>query len=282
VRAQVLLRADLDRPGKADAERPEPPADHRGVPPLRAVEAREPAEQARADPRAVAVREQPMPRPEPDGRRSCRAHRADDAVERLVPARAPERRVAAVADERVEEPLRVPDDLARRVTTHAEEAAAVRVLGIARDREETPVLHLDAHPAQRGVAVHRAHRPERLASHRSSSYRATARSATAAGTAPPSLECGHVRLGRPGGRRSLAPRFDPRLRRALRPRAAHPLPAVRLAAGAGGSLGLRVRRGVEHVRDARPLPGVRPPVDVDRVPALSAPVGARALVRVTG
>ena len=60
--------------------------------------------------------------------------------------------------ERAEEPLVVADDLPRRVSSDAEESLAVGVVGIATDAQHAPVLDFDQHPAQGGMAIHRAHR----------------------------------------------------------------------------------------------------------------------------
>ena len=113
VYAHVLLGIRLEQAGEAEAEGAQAPADHRRAPPLAAVEIGEPAEQMRRDARAVVVREDPVSRPRPDGLAAGRAHPRDDQVERLAPARTPPFTVApAVADQRVEQALRVADDLA--------------------------------------------------------------------------------------------------------------------------------------------------------------------------
>ena len=58
------------------------------------------------------------------------------------------------------------------------------------------------------------------------------------------------------------------------------MPEVPLAAGAGGPLGVRaeVRDGLEHVLDARALPGVPEALDGDPVPRVQAVFAAPAVV----
>ena len=163
VGAHVLLRVRLENARQAEAEAAQPPADHRGVPPLATPEIREATEEMGAHPRPVVVREETVPRPEPDRLAAGLAHPAGNHVERLVPAGpAPGVLAPARADERVEEPLRVVDDLARRLAPDAEEPSAVGVVRIAPHAQEPAVLDADQHPAERRVAVHGAHRAERL------------------------------------------------------------------------------------------------------------------------
>src|SRR5436190_20198002 len=63
----------------------------------------------------------------------------------------------ARADQRLQEAPRVADDLSRGLTPDAEKAAAVRVVGVPADPDETTVLDLDEHPAQGRMTAHRAH-----------------------------------------------------------------------------------------------------------------------------
>ena len=162
VRAHVLLRVRLEGARQSEAEAAQPPADHRGMPPLAAPEIREAPEEVGADPRPVVVREEPVPRPEPDRLAAGFAHPGGDHVERLVPADpAPGVLSPARADERMEEPARVVDDLARRLAPDAEESAAVRVVRIAPHAQEAPALDGDQHAAERRVAVHGAHGADR-------------------------------------------------------------------------------------------------------------------------
>jgi len=51
---------------------------------------------------------------------------------------------------------RIADDLARSLPAHAQEAAAVRVVGVAAHADEASVLDVDEHPAPRWMTVHRA------------------------------------------------------------------------------------------------------------------------------
>jgi hypothetical protein len=108
----VLLGVGLERPGEADAEAAEPPADHGGRPPLAAPEIGEAAQQLRVHADPVVGGEEAVTRPETDRLAPHRPHAADDAVERLVPADLPQRRVPAIAHERLEQTLRVVQDLA--------------------------------------------------------------------------------------------------------------------------------------------------------------------------
>src|SRR5215470_18816108 len=157
--AHVLLGARLEHPGEPEPERAEAPAYDRPAPPLTPVEVGEPAVEVARDARAVVVRGQAVSAPQPDGARPRGAHARGDEIERLVPARTPPCvGVPALAHERVEETLRVADDLAGGLSAHAEEAPAVGVLGIAGDADQPAVLDVHQHPAQRGMAVHRAHR----------------------------------------------------------------------------------------------------------------------------
>ncbi len=66
VGAHVLLRVGLDDAGEPEAEGAEPPADHRGAPPLGAVQVGEAAQQVRGHASAVVVGEQPVARPGAD------------------------------------------------------------------------------------------------------------------------------------------------------------------------------------------------------------------------
>ena len=157
VRPHVLLGIGLERTGEADAEPAEPPADHGGRPPLAAPEIGEAPKELRVDARAVVVGEEAVARPEPDRLAPDRPEPFRDAIERRVPRHLPERRVPAVARERGQQALRVSDDLARGVAAHAEEAAAVGIVRVARDLDEPPVLDGDQHPAEGRMAVHRAH-----------------------------------------------------------------------------------------------------------------------------
>ena len=161
MRAHVLLRIRLEHTRQAESEGAEPPADHRGIPPLASPEVGEAPQQVRADPRAVVVGEESVAGPQADGLAPRRLHARRDQVERLVPRGAAPGVVGAMrSDEGRQQALRIADDLARRVAAHAEKAAAVRVVGIAPHADEPPILHVDEHAAQRGVAVHRTHRAD--------------------------------------------------------------------------------------------------------------------------
>jgi hypothetical protein len=159
VGAHVLLGVRLEQPGEAQAEAAERPADDGRAPPLAAVEVREAPQQVRVDARAVVVGEDPVAGPCRDGLAAGRAHARDDEIERLVPRRPPPRPATRRADHRIEQALFVAENLGRRLAAHAEEAAAVGVVGVAAHARDAPVLDLHEHPAERRVAVHRAHRP---------------------------------------------------------------------------------------------------------------------------
>ena len=158
VLAHILLGIDLEHAGEPEPEGAEPPADHGGIPPLAAPEVREATQQIRAHARAVVVREEAVARPEPNRLAACRLHARRDQVERLIPRRSAPRVVRApIADQRREEPLRIADDLPRRVAAHAEESPAVGVVLVAANADEPPTLDLDQHAAESRVTVHRAH-----------------------------------------------------------------------------------------------------------------------------
>src|SRR5437773_880521 len=127
----------------------------------------------RADPRPVVVGEETVARPESDRLASRRAHSPGDQVERLVPTGlAPLMLRPARADQRLQEAPRVADDLSRGLAPDAEKAAAVRVVGVPADLDETIVLDLDEHAAQGRMTAHRAHGPDHspLTHHFSSSH----------------------------------------------------------------------------------------------------------------
>src|SRR6266536_1115896 len=84
-----------------------------------------------------------------------RVDRGPDAIERLAPAHGSPAVLAApaVSYERPGEPPPVVRDLHGGAAADAEEAAAVGVVGIARDAEHAPVVrYVDEHPAAGGMA----------------------------------------------------------------------------------------------------------------------------------
>ena len=161
VRAHVLLGVGLEDAGESKAESAEAPTDHRRVPPLTAVEIREAAHQMRSDARAIVAGEEPVPYPGADGLAPRRTHPRGDEIQRLVPRGAAHRGAAPLAYERRQQPARVADDLVRGLTANTQKAAAIRIVGVAADADEAPVLDLGQHPAQGGEAIHRAHRADR-------------------------------------------------------------------------------------------------------------------------
>src|SRR5438094_562483 len=102
-----------------------------------------------------------VPGPRSDRLPAGGAHPVDDEVQGFVPARLPPGTVSSpFPDERVQDPIRIADDLARSMPTDAEEAAAVRILLVTRDLHHAAFLDLDEHPAQGRVAIHRTHGPD--------------------------------------------------------------------------------------------------------------------------
>ena len=160
VRAHVLLGVGLEDAGEPQAEGAEAPADHSRVPPLTAVEVREATHQMRADTGAIVVGEESVPRPGADRRAPRRARALGDQIQRLVPRGAAQPVAASRAQQRHQQTARVADDLPRGLAADTQEAAAVRVVRVSADADEVPVLDLDQHPAQRGMAIHRAHRAD--------------------------------------------------------------------------------------------------------------------------
>ena len=161
--AQIFLRRGLYGTGQARTKPAEPPADHRGVPELAPVEVREPLHLAALQPEAIIVRQVAMPLPETDALSTDRIHPACHHIERVIPAcpgpcfRSPPR-----AHQGREDPLPVADDLMGSLAPHAQEALTVRVGFVTDNRRELAVLHRNIHPAERRMAVHRAHGLEAL------------------------------------------------------------------------------------------------------------------------
>lgn len=160
VLAHVLLGVGPEHAGEAQAEGAEAPADDGRAPPLAAVQVGEAAQELGGNARAVAVGEQAVAGPEPDGGRPHGPRPLGDQVQRGFPADPLPRAAARRAAHGMEEALRVVDDLPRGVSADAEEAAAVRVVGVAADSDDPPVLRVHEHPAERRVAVHRTHGPD--------------------------------------------------------------------------------------------------------------------------
>ena len=100
-----------------------------------------------------------MPRPDADPLAAQRPHALGDQIERLVPRRLAEGVVATRADEGMEQARRIADDLVGSLAAYAQEPLAVRVVGVAPHPEHAAVLDVDQHAAQRGMTVHRTHRP---------------------------------------------------------------------------------------------------------------------------
>ncbi len=170
----VFFRVGLERAGEAHAEPAEPPADHRRGPVLAAVEIGEARQHLRARGDAVVVGEVAVSGPDARSQAAGTFTSRGDEIERFVPACLPPGVFGpALADQRLEEPLRVVDDLPRGLAANAEETLAVGVVLVALDADELAVLHIDAHAAERRVAAHRAHRRNRSdrPAHSASSHR---------------------------------------------------------------------------------------------------------------
>src|SRR2546426_1694592 len=125
--AHVLLRVRLEHAGEPESEGAQTPADHRRIPKLAAVEAREPGKELRTDARSVVGREDTVAGPDPHGLRIGVRHGRHDAVERVVPSGAPKIVAAPIADQRMQQARGVVDDLARRPSSYAEEPLTVRI-----------------------------------------------------------------------------------------------------------------------------------------------------------
>src|SRR5262249_32745345 len=138
----------------------ERPADDRGAPPLAAEDVRESAQQVRVDPRAVVVREDAVPRPRRDGFAADRAHARGDRVERFVPRGASPAVAPCRAKHWIEQPPRIVENLRRSLAADAQKAAAVGIVDVAGHARHAAIIDFDEHPAERGMAVHRAHRAD--------------------------------------------------------------------------------------------------------------------------
>ncbi len=159
MRAHVFLGRGLERAGEPHAEPAEPPADHRRVPMLAAVEIGEPVHLLALHASAIIVRRIAVALPETHRLSPHAAHVPGDQVQGLVPAGiAPAVRAASLADQRRQKPGGIADDLVRGLTPHAEPAAAIGVALVAGDRNQFPAIDLDLHPAERGMTVHWTHR----------------------------------------------------------------------------------------------------------------------------
>ena len=159
MRAHILLGRGFQRPGQTQTKTAQPPADHRRVPRLAAVEIGKAFDQAAFHAHAVVVHRIAMPLPDADRLGSHAGHMRRDQVQRLGPAsRLPRTLSGGIPAQRRQQPLVIADDLMRGLAPHAQKTPAVRVVGVAGNRDKAIPVHRHRHAAQRGVAVHRAHR----------------------------------------------------------------------------------------------------------------------------
>ena len=160
--AHVLLGVGLQHAGQPEPERAQPPADHRRAQELAAVDIGEARHQLRADAGAVVGGECAVAGPDRCSLRRRPCDRRYDALECFVPGGRPEAIAAPVADQRMQQPCRVADDLARCLPADAQEAAAVGVRFVTSYAQQLAVTHLGQHAAQGRMTVHRAHRADDL------------------------------------------------------------------------------------------------------------------------
>src|SRR5271167_2544568 len=125
--AHVLLRVRLEHAGEPESEATQTPADHRRIPELAAIKVRETREKLRTDARSVVGREDAVTGPDPYGLWFGLRRRRHNAIERVVPSGAPELVGTPIADQRMQQPRGVADDLARCLSSYAEEPLTVRI-----------------------------------------------------------------------------------------------------------------------------------------------------------
>jgi hypothetical protein len=154
----IFLGIGLQNAAEAHAKGAEPPADHDAAPGLAAVQISEALDELPADACAVVGARHPVAGPQPHPLASGSLHALHDAIECLVPAHsAPGVRGAAVAHQRMEQPLGIVDDLTRGLPAHAQKTLAVRVVFVAHHSHQAPMLDFDQHATQSRMTAHRTH-----------------------------------------------------------------------------------------------------------------------------
>jgi hypothetical protein len=109
----ILLGVGVEDAGEAEPEGAQPPADHRRIPLLTAVQMGEAPHELTADARAIVGGGIAMPGPEPHRFSTNRLQARDDEVQCLIPGGlAPGIFGAAVTHQRSQQPLGIADDLA--------------------------------------------------------------------------------------------------------------------------------------------------------------------------
>jgi len=111
--AHILLGVGVEEARQPESESAQPPANHRWIPLLAAVDMREAPHELAGDARAIVGRGVAMPGPDAHRLSTDRLHARDDQLERLIPGRlAPGILAAAMTHQRSQQPLGVADDLA--------------------------------------------------------------------------------------------------------------------------------------------------------------------------
>jgi hypothetical protein len=164
VRRHVLLGVGLDHTGDAEAVGAHGPAHDGGIPDLQAPEMGEAHDERPVDAGHVGS----MTEPEADALAPGGIDGRPDPVEGVAPGHGPPAILApaAVPHEGTGEPPTVVRNLDGGAAADAEEAPAVRIVGVAAQAEDAAfVRDLDEHAAEGGMAVHGAHGPDGAARH---------------------------------------------------------------------------------------------------------------------
>src|SRR5262249_10366889 len=185
VRTHVLFGVRFEDSSEAEPEGSQAPADHRRTPPLASVEIGESTKQVGVESGAVIVGKQSVPRPGTHRFTAHGTHRLDDAVERFIPSGAAPAVGPSCPHQRVQQALRIVEDLQRGPAPDAQKPLAIGVALVAGDFVYSPVLHMDEHAAERWVAVHRTHRPHGVArAHGAKEYNSENRRGSLDGVGP--------------------------------------------------------------------------------------------------
>ena len=158
VPAHVLLGMDLQHPGEAHPEAPQPPTNHGRVPPLAAVKIGEAGGQLTVDAGAVVVGEDAVTAPDAHRLASHGLHFRGDGIQGFAPAHPPPVVPAPpLPHQRVQQALGIADHFARGLAPHTEKAGAVGIFRIAAHPQQFAAAHVHQHAAEGGVAAHGAH-----------------------------------------------------------------------------------------------------------------------------
>ena len=140
-------------------EAAEPPADHRWVPSLTAVEIGEALHHLNCD--RATRREGAMSCPQAHSPGSDCPDALHDEIQRLIPTdAAPSTRSAIITNFGVHQSSRVAKDLAGAAAAHAKETLTIRIVLVTADRLQLAAFHFDQHSAKRWVAIHGTHSPD--------------------------------------------------------------------------------------------------------------------------